>query len=65
MHVTVAAIDAAIAISHPELAQLCRDVKVMRGRAQGRATAQSLEGWLFCGINMSRQVSFSQLGPHV
>lgn len=50
MHVTVAAINVAVAISHPDLAQLCRDVKAMRGRAQGRATAQSPGGLaLLCG----------------
>lgn len=43
MRVTIAAIGAAVTISHPAPTQLCWDVKVTRGRAQGRARHKALQ----------------------
>lgn len=67
MRVTVAAIDVGALMSHPVPAQLCRDVKEMSEcRHREEPWQKALEGWLFCvGIGTSRQVCFSQLGPHV
>lgn len=67
MRVTVAAIDDGAVMSHPVAVQLCGDVRAMREWRHREAPWQkALEGWLFCvGTSASRQVCFSQLGPHV
>lgn len=57
MRVTVAAINVAAAISHPT--QLCGDVKVMRGQAQGRAMAQRAGSFVWALTRLGRSVSHS------